>query len=331
LNKIVIFINNNTNYSNMDIKDRKILYELSLNSRIPLNKLAKIINANPTTTLYRIQKLKDQEILLGTQAIIDNSILGFFGYRIYIRFCGITTNQQKDIFEWLIKQKEVSVLTTTTGAIDCVIISWTKSRLEFHNFVQFFKEKYQEFIADLEISDYVKVHHFARDYLLDTVNNPKIITIGNKEKIESYDDIDIKILQILSIDARKSALDISKEIHMQPKTIIDRIKKLEKKEIIKGYNLNLNIEKIGYEYHKVNIIFNKNINYKKLLNYTSTIKNSVYVDEATTKYDYELNLEVKNSDERDKIVNNIKDEFQGIKEIKYFQIKKFLKMTYIPI
>lgn len=315
----------------MDLKDRKLIYELSKNSRMTLNNLAKKINTNPTTTLYRLQKLQENEILLGTQAIVDNALLGFLGHRAYLKFSGTTTTKQKEIMQWLSKQKEVSVLTETTGFIDCVIISWTKERLEFHEFIQKLKEKYKEFISYLEISDYIKVHHFVRNYLLENENDTKIITIGSKNKIEDYDELDLKILEMLSKDARKSALDISKELNRQPKTIIERIKKLEHKKIIKGYGINLNIEKLGYEYQKANIIFNKNINYQKILDYVSNIKNSVYVDEATDQYDLELNMEVKNSEERDELINALKDKFLGIKEVKYFKIKKFLKLSYIPV
>jgi len=313
----------------MDLKDKKLIYELSKNSRIPLNLLAKNIGTSSTTTFYRLQKLFENKIILGTQAIIDNSLLGFNGYRAYIKFNG-TTTKEKEILDWLLKQKEVSVLNETNGYIDCVIISWTKERLEFHNFIQRLKEKYQEFISKLEISNYMKVHHFIRNYLLENTNDLEVITIGKENKTEKYDNLDIKILKILSIDARKSAVDISKKLNLQPKTIIERIKKLEKHKIILGYGINLNIEKLGYQYQKANIIFNKNIKYKKIIKYVTNIKNSVYVDEATTEYDLELNLEVKNLEERDKIINQIKDNFGGIKKIRYFQIKKFLKLSYIP-
>jgi len=315
----------------MDVKDKKLIYELSGNSRMPLNKLAKAINSSSSMTTYRIRRLFEDKIILGTYAIIDNSLLGFKGFRIYLKFTGTTTSKQEEIFNWLMEQKEVSVLNETTGFIDCSIISWAKKNIDFHNFVKRLKERYQDYISDLEISNYIKVHHFTRDYLLENNNiNNKIITIGEREEIENHDEMDLKILIILSKNARKSSLEISKELKCQPKTVIERIRKLENRKIIKGYGINLDIEKFGYEYQKANIIFTKRINYNKLLSYVSTIKNSVYVDESTNQDDLELNMEVKNYKERDKIINSMRDVFGGLKEVRYFQIKRFLKLSYIP-
>jgi len=315
----------------MDVKDKKLIYELSGNSRMPLNKLAKAINSSSSMTTYRIRRLFEDKIILGTYAIIDNSLLGFKGFRIYLKFTGTTTSKQDEIFNWLMEQKEVSVLNETTGFIDCSIISWAKKNIDFHNFVKRLKERYQDYISDLEISNYIKVHHFTRDYLLENNNiNNKIITIGEREEIENHDEMDLKILIILSKNARKSSLEISKELKCQPKTVIERIRKLENRKIIKGYGINLDIEKFGYEYQKANIIFTKRINYNKLLSYVSTIKNSVYVDESTNQDDLELNMEVKNYKERDKIINSMRDVFGGLKEVRYFQIKRFMKLSYIP-
>lgn len=328
---MVKYINYRPYNLNMDLKDKKLLYELSLNARMPLNKLAKKINASSATAFYRMNRLKEEKILLESQAIIDNSLLGFKGYRVYFSFSGATTEKEKEIVDWLIKQKQISILAQATGFIDAVLFCWTKSRLEFHNFVKEFKEKYCEYISIIEICNYMKVHHFARNYLVENSRNDSIITIGNSEEVQDYDETDLKILEVLSKDARATALEISGKIKIQPKTAIARIKKMEKSGIIKGYGITIDLSKIGYEYHKANIIFNKNINYEELLKFTAGLKNSVYVDETTTRWDYELNMEVKNAEERDKIINKIKDEFQSIKEVRYFKMGKFLKLTYIPV
>ncbi len=56
------------------------------------------------------------------------------------------------------------------------------------------------------------------------------------------DDIDLKILHIISDDPRISYRNISKKINITTPTVIDRIKKMEKTGIIRGYFTNVNIE-----------------------------------------------------------------------------------------
>ncbi len=312
----------------MDVKNKKILFEMSQNSRISLKELAKKVGLNENTTLYRLKKLEKNEVILGTHAIIDNTLLGFLGFRVYIKFKGTTAEKEKEITEWLKKQDEAHVITINTGFVDCLVISWVKHTIDFHEFIHKFKEHYKDHSEILEISPYVRAHHFNRNYLVEKGNN-KVITIGNEKEV-NFDDLDTDILKLLSQNARLSSLEISKKLQVQSRTIIERIKKLEKKEIIKGYSINLNIEKIGYEYHKLNIIFEKNIKYPQLISYSSNIKNTLFIDETTSKYDYELNLEVKDYAELEGIINKIKEDFKGIKELQMFRLKRFEKFVYIP-
>lgn len=59
------------------------------------------------------------------------------------------------------------------------------------------------------------------------------------------DATDRKILDMLQSNARVTNLDIATEIGMAPSAISERIKKLERKSLIKGYNANINYEALG--------------------------------------------------------------------------------------
>lgn len=59
------------------------------------------------------------------------------------------------------------------------------------------------------------------------------------------DKKDIEILEILKQDSNLSTHKISKKTHIPITTIHNRIKKLEKEEIIKNYTLNLDYKKLG--------------------------------------------------------------------------------------
>lgn len=59
------------------------------------------------------------------------------------------------------------------------------------------------------------------------------------------DEKDEKIVKILLENAKLSTQGISKKILIPITTVHNRIKKLEKKGIIKGYTVNLDYEKVG--------------------------------------------------------------------------------------
>ncbi|MBF0302537.1 MAG: Lrp/AsnC family transcriptional regulator [Desulfamplus sp.] len=56
------------------------------------------------------------------------------------------------------------------------------------------------------------------------------------------DDTDFKILKILQEKARVPNVDIARNIGMAPSAVLERIKKLESKGIISGYEVRLNPE-----------------------------------------------------------------------------------------
>ena len=61
------------------------------------------------------------------------------------------------------------------------------------------------------------------------------------------DETDVKILKALTVDARLSSRQISKQCGVSIGTALSRVKKMENEGIIKGYSALLDHEKLGYE------------------------------------------------------------------------------------
>ena len=61
------------------------------------------------------------------------------------------------------------------------------------------------------------------------------------------DEVDLKILRQVLKDARMSYRKIADEIGVSPPTVLSRVQKLERDEIIKSYSVVLNHEKLGYD------------------------------------------------------------------------------------
>jgi Lrp/AsnC family leucine-responsive transcriptional regulator len=60
------------------------------------------------------------------------------------------------------------------------------------------------------------------------------------------DTIDLKIIEKLKINSRISYVDIGKQIGLSSSSVRERIQKLEDSEVIKGYQLKLNNQKLGF-------------------------------------------------------------------------------------
>ena len=70
------------------------------------------------------------------------------------------------------------------------------------------------------------------------------ITMSKEKEI---DDLDRKILSLLMQNSKKPYTEIAKELYVSGGTIHVRMKKLEDAGIVRGYNLTVNYEQLGYD------------------------------------------------------------------------------------
>ncbi len=66
-------------------------------------------------------------------------------------------------------------------------------------------------------------------------------------KPADIDDLDREILSILMRNAKKPYTEIAKELYVSGGTIHVRMKKMEDLGIVKGYSLDVNYDKLGYD------------------------------------------------------------------------------------
>ena len=59
------------------------------------------------------------------------------------------------------------------------------------------------------------------------------------------DPTDLRILALLQANARTSNADIARDLDMAPSAILERIKKLEQKGFVTGYEARLAAKKLG--------------------------------------------------------------------------------------
>ena len=91
----------------LDLKNRKLLYELDCNSRQTVQQLAKRIGLSKDTVKYRINKLVKEGIIKSFNAIIDTGKLGFYSFRIFMKFYQLSPNKEKEILDFLLKNKNL--------------------------------------------------------------------------------------------------------------------------------------------------------------------------------------------------------------------------------
>jgi len=318
---------------NLNLKDRKILYELDINSRESFHHIAKKVGLSKDSVIYRIERMKNEGIIKQFHTIIDAGKLGFISFRIYLKFQNTTPEKEKEIIEFLKKQENVQWIVSIEGEYNLGIWVLSKSIKEMNKLWKDLIRKYSNYIEKKQFFIFTKVSYFDRSYILEKkIPRQEYLFITESEKID-LDKKDLEILRILSSNSRVSILEISNKINLTPKTISSRIKDLENKNVILGYRIMFDIEKLGYQYFKLHFnLYNLKANKEKELR--SFIKQNPYIiydNEVIGGDDIELDIQVKSLQDLRILIDEVKRKFADIiKDYHYMLFYKEHKFLFFP-
>ncbi len=119
------------------------------------------------------------------------------------------------------------------------------------------------------------------------------------------DEIDERILKNLMVDARLSARQLALKLGMSTVTILSRIKKLEKANIICGYTTTIDHEKLGYSLTAIIEIIAKNDKIEDIENEISKFENVCGVYDITGSADTIIIAKFKERDELSTFVKGL--------------------------
>lgn len=331
-------INNYTytfyNMENIDKIDRKILYQLDLNSRQSFSQISRKLGQPKTKISYRIKQLQKKGIIKNFYTVIDSFKLGYISFRIYLTFENINQRIQNEIIQYFVDDTYTWWVGKTEGRFDIVIVLWVKNINDFYAFWEKTLSKYRKYFDKQIFSVYTQLHHYRYSFLLDDLNkvdrNKFEITGGGK--LVNYDDIDMKILRFLADNSRIETIKIAKKLGITSKTIQKRIKRLKNLNVILGYRIQIDYSKLDYVYYKLDIDLNDYSKKNSLISYIKYNPHLIFIDKTTGMADVELEFYVKNLQHILEIINDIIDSFPNlVKKYHYFYIKKIYKVQYMPL
>ena len=321
----------------IDLKDRKILYELDLDSRQSFRSIGRKVGLSKDLVASRVKKLEEQGIIVSYITVIDPIKLGYFCFRFYISFQNTTPEIKEDIINYFINNKSVIVVASLRGEYDLLIFSLFQNMDGFFSFWRKTLIKYRNYFQKQVFSAYNQYRIYKYRFLLGDEANKfckfdekENITISGGEKVDT-DNLDFQILKLLSVNARLSTVEIAEKLKSNTKTISDRIKKLKDLDVIQGYRIYLDHFTLDYYYYKANIQLTDYVKRASIIDYI--IKNPALfmIDESAGFVDLELNFIVEDTKHFHQIMEDLNTKFpNSIKGYNYFYAEKFHKLQYIP-
>lgn len=304
----------------IDIKDRKILYELDKNARASFSSIAKSVRLSKNSVINRIKKMEEDQIILGYNTLINLNQLSYTTYDIYIKFKNTSLEKEKQIIDKLIKNKDVWFVGKADGEVNLGLLISTKTPEEFFNIWDEIYNEINNFVKIVRIAILLEYHHFNRKYLLAEEKDQRSqIIIGKRGNLE-LDPKNRLLLKHISQNARASLLELSQKLKITPKAVLYRIKNLERDKIILGYKINLNFDKLGIQYYKISLKLNDLTIREKIYEFLKLNSNVVYFDKFIGGNDFEFDIELNSKESFNEFIDNLRKNFPTqIESYSYFK------------
>ncbi|MFH1072870.1 MAG: Lrp/AsnC family transcriptional regulator [Nanoarchaeota archaeon] len=316
----------------LDLIDRKILLELDTNARASFAEVAKATGIGKNNVQYRVKRLIEDGVIKKFVTQFSLGTLGLFLGKIYMQLAGLDSGKEKELYAYLLNNKRISWVAQCEGSYDLMIGSYVENIRQFNEVKTEFFQKFEKYITAYDIVFLVEGYTSQRTYLLEKKAVPeKIGKFIGKEKI-ALDEQDKKILRLIANNARFTYLDIAKEMDINIKTAIKRIKELEEKGVIQGYVTFLNPKVIGYNFFKLFIsLQNYQSAFQSFITYCKELPNVVHTIEALGPWEVEIELETASLDELYTISHHLRNAFPTIiKRVESIIISSELKLDFFP-
>jgi DNA-binding Lrp family transcriptional regulator len=318
----------------LDVKDRKILYQLDLNSRQSANQLGRKVGLSRSVVNYRIKRLQNNGVIRTYYTLIDSMSVGFIPIRIHIKLQFTTTKKKQEIVDYFVKNRYSTLVASTYGFFNLSVVIDVREIHDFYDLWLEAKSKYGYYFQTYTLSFFINEMRFKSSYLLsdktDNSEREEFIFI-NKRKIGKIDIIDLEILHSISSNAKISLLELANKLNLSSVAIKKRIEKLIKKGVILGFKININHEIIGYQKYKSYIqlgIYNKR---KEIINYIKYNPNLINIDTNSGESDIELQFVLKDIFQLHDIMNDLINQFPNvIKDYDIITEVKLHKYIFFP-
>jgi len=227
----------------------RLLDQLDRDATATYSSLAKRLKVSSDTVLYQVAKLEREKVIQRYAPVINFAALGLILFRVSLQ-TGSEANIAK-INRGLAKDPHVLLLAETRGTHDLILWGIATSINQIQEVQTVLHGLVGEAFKSSTVEVITETNAYSRGYL---INRPgHIFPSRSKTEIVKLDLVELQILEQITENARKSAVEIAQKLDLTPAIVSYRREKLERSGIILGYRLHLDSEQIGIQRFRIQL------------------------------------------------------------------------------
>lgn len=310
----------------IDLKDRKILYELDVNSRQSFRNIGRKVGLSKDVVASIVKRLKEKGIILRFFTYYDILHLGYNFLRFYFKFQYVTPDIKKEIIDHFMNDKYVNNLFSTEGSYDLGVLMMVENISDIYPLWRNTLEKYGDYFSTQVFSAYMGELIYGHGFLLEGIEEVQRTPLRKNLGKVKVDALDVEILKVLSLDSRMPTLEIAKKLNSNVNTINARINRLVTEKVILGFTVELDLDKLGYQTWKVDFFLSEYTKLNQFVHYLEKNPLLYCVDYTIGYADLEVEINVREMSQLHDIIEDLHAKFPKIiRNYSFFRGIKFYK------
>jgi Lrp/AsnC family transcriptional regulator, leucine-responsive regulatory protein len=224
--------------------EKSIIEALDENPLVHQSRISKILKIPQQTINYRINKLLSEKVISQFATIIDYMLLGYKQIHIFFKTVSVL-DREDEIIEYFKNHPKIWWAAKVGSSYDILVELVIKEFSEIEDFIEELNNRFAGVFQDTIVLLVTKHEIYNHPFLAENKKNLKkrfCIELCSDKPTE-VDSLDVEILSLIKNNCRYPMAKLSTELSHSSATIKDRIKKLERTGIIKGYRLFHGIKK----------------------------------------------------------------------------------------
>lgn len=316
----------------LSANEKKILSAMDFHAMRPMRELRKLTGLREHTIRYCVKGLEEKG-MLSVMPLLNVNCLGLSHYYFFFSLSTVKRSTHAALIDYLVKSEYVSFLCELGGDYQYELTVCARSLSEVENFLSEMARKFGSIFIGKSAGSRMRLIHYRYKYLLESKGSPKTLCWGICDKQEQIDELDHKILSLMSNDKVMSSTGISRLLKIPYSTAEYRLRRLEEHGIIAGYILFVDAEKLGYQYFLVTI-YSKGFNValaRKLEDYCLKNPYVRFLLENLGEWDFELGIDTNNPQDVVKIMQELSELFGAeIHTMKSLPVFRYIKVANYP-
>ena len=298
----------------------------------PMRELTKLTGLREHTIRYSLKGMEERG-LLSVMPLLNVNCIGLSHYYFFFSLSTVKRITHAALIDYLVRSEHVSFLCELGGDYQYELTICARGLQEVENFLSEIAQKFGSIFIGKSLGSRMRLIHYRYKYLLESKGGPDVLSWGITDKQEKLDELDHRILCLMSNNKIVSSTELSRHLRIPYSTAEYRIRRLEERGIIVGYILFVDVEQMGYQYYLV-IIYSKGFNValaKKLEGYCLKNPYVRFLIENLGDWDFEVGIDTNNPQEVVKIMQELSELYGSeIDTMRVLPVFDYIKVSNYP-